>query len=194
MAEETLTPSPRNTLATIALVLAIIGVVLSFFLIGIPLLVLSLLLGIIALFKAPRGKAWASIIISAIPLGFWGWFIWMFGSILISPTIAFYNWIQEEIRTNPTIATVFKQPGFDEFMQQKLQETFTTTARQEMGLIDSINRQEITAAGSFKREVGKAIDYTYERLKGEIPAIVDAWIAQYGLPGGEEKAESSVTV
>jgi uncharacterized Tic20 family protein len=75
MVEETLTPSPRNTLATIALMLAIIGVVLSFFLIGIPLLVLSLLLGIIALFKAPRGKAWASIIISAIPLGFLGWFI-----------------------------------------------------------------------------------------------------------------------
>ncbi|MDR3168374.1 MAG: hypothetical protein LBU27_01020 [Candidatus Peribacteria bacterium] len=62
----------------------------------------------------------------------------MFGGIVIGPTIAFYHRVQEEIRINPTMAAVFKQPGFDKFMQQKLQETFTATDRQKMLVEDSI--------------------------------------------------------
>jgi hypothetical protein len=42
---------------------------------------------------------------------------------------------------------------------------------------------------SLKKEVSKAIDFTFERLKGEIPTIVDAWIAQYGLPEGIQESE-----
>jgi hypothetical protein len=122
MTEKNLTPT-KNTLATVALMLSIIGLVLSFFVIGIPLLVLSLLLGIIALFKAPRGKARASIILSIIPLGLFGWLIGMISRMLISATVEFTDWMQTEIKGNATMEAVFAQPGFRLFTEQKVRET-----------------------------------------------------------------------
>ncbi|MDR2190234.1 MAG: hypothetical protein LBP53_03435 [Candidatus Peribacteria bacterium] len=63
MTEETLTTAYRgnNTLGLVALILAIVGLLLTISIIGIifgiPLLLLAFILGIIALFKSPKGKA-----------------------------------------------------------------------------------------------------------------------------------------
>ena len=78
MSEEHLTPTfeereSRNTVAVVALVFSIIWLILLITIFGIFLgigaLIIGLILWLIWLYKAPRGKAWAAIIISVIPLG-----------------------------------------------------------------------------------------------------------------------------
>ena len=104
----------KNTLGLVALVIAVIGLLLtisiagSFF--GIPLLVLAFILGLIALFKRPRGKARASVIVSGLPLGCFCYLFAVFGSLFIQPIVDFSVWIQDEMRANPVMEAVFEQP------------------------------------------------------------------------------------
>ncbi|MDR2190236.1 MAG: hypothetical protein LBP53_03445 [Candidatus Peribacteria bacterium] len=54
--------------------------------------------------------------------------------------------------------------------------------------------ESIVAEGSFKERVTNATTYTFTTLKEEIPASVDAWIAQYGLPADISTTEKPIVV
>ena len=106
--------SGKNTLGLVALILAIIGLLLTISLfgspIGIPLLFLAFILGIIALFKSPRGKARTSVIISGITLGGVCYILALVSLVFVQPTIDFGIRLKDEIKNNPTMEAVFKQP------------------------------------------------------------------------------------
>ena len=134
MTEETLpTTSPcsptaccgQNKLGLVALIIAIIGLLLTISFVGsvfgVPLLVISLVLGIVALFRRPRGKARASVIISAIPLGFLLYIACALSSIVVQPVFEFGKRFQNEYNQNPVMQEVFKQPGFENFLTERVQ-------------------------------------------------------------------------
>jgi hypothetical protein len=116
-ASETTSPSTpccqKNTLGLVALILAIVGLFLLISIIGSPLgiilLIVALILGIIAVFKKPRGKAIASIIISFIPLGIIAYIVcWI--SIITPTTIGDYMFRGMDIHNTPVYREVVEQP------------------------------------------------------------------------------------
>jgi hypothetical protein len=78
--------------------------------IGVPLLLLALLLGIIAIFKSPKGQARASIIISGLTLGFISYLIIILSQVFVQPMINFGIRVQDEVNSNTTMEAIFKQP------------------------------------------------------------------------------------
>ncbi|GHV21631.1 hypothetical protein FACS189428_2360 [Clostridia bacterium] len=179
----------KNTLGLVALILAIIGLLLTISIfgsiLGIPLLCLALILGIIALFRRPRGNAVASVIISILPLGFLVYLAAVFGSIIIQPTFEFVKEIQADYAQNPLMQEVIEQPGFDRFFQNRLESRFK-----------SINRQDITLTtkGSPKQQMQYYIAFTLNEVRAEIPETLNAWIAQYGLPENSQDFSGPETV
>jgi NADH:ubiquinone oxidoreductase subunit K len=112
--EAVITAKPTNTLGVVALVLAIIGLLLTISLVGIflgvPLLVVALILGLIAVCKPPRGKAVASLIIAVISLGVVTYASFWIVGILIPPVKSFIARTTEESQTNTEFRLVVKQP------------------------------------------------------------------------------------
>jgi heme/copper-type cytochrome/quinol oxidase subunit 2 len=103
----------KNMLGIVALVTAIIGLLLTLSIfgsiVGIPLLILALLLGIIAVFRRPRGNATASIIIAFLPLGIFTYFAYQISTIIIEPIKDFSTWAYEQ-STIPERNAVANQP------------------------------------------------------------------------------------
>jgi len=106
MSEEHLTPTfeereSSNTVAVVALVFSIIWLVLLITIFGIFLgigaLIIGLILWLIWLYKAPRGKAWAAIILSIIPLGLiWYGCYYIFNNIK-EPANEFVQWAEANL-------------------------------------------------------------------------------------------------
>ena len=106
MSEEHLTPTfeereSSNTVAVVALVFSIIWLVLLITIFGIFLwigaLIIGLILWLIWLYKAPRGKAWAAIILSIIPLGLiWYGCYYVFNNIK-EPANEFAQWAEANL-------------------------------------------------------------------------------------------------
>jgi energy-coupling factor transporter transmembrane protein EcfT len=107
-------PKKSNTCGLLALIFALIGVVLTISLIGAPIgiifLIVAGILGLIGLFKAPRGKAWAGIVISLISLFAIGYAVQWMVNIAFEPIKEFVVWIDEEAKTDTELRLVFKQP------------------------------------------------------------------------------------
>lgn len=183
MAEETTVTTSSNkgsnTTGLVALILAIIGLLLTISIIaspiGIILLVLALLLGIIWLFKAPRGKAIAGIIISLVSFFAIGYTVYWTASSVYEPVKEFALWMDEEARTNTEFRLVFKQPGFEKFLEQRMEERIRTT-----------NRSELPKVGSPKKLLSFYTTFFLNELQAEIPLAIDAWIEKYGLPSPED--------
>jgi hypothetical protein len=108
------TAKPTNTLGLVALVLAIIGLLLTISLVGIlfgvPLLVVALILGLIALCKPPRAKAVVSLVITVISLGVITYAGFWVAKIVIPPVKNFVVRTTEEAQTNTEFRLVVKQP------------------------------------------------------------------------------------
>ena len=160
-----------NTLGTVAFVLSIVGLVLCLLIFGLPFgiffLVIALILGLIALGKKPRGKAVTSILISLITLGgltFAG--IW-FGGKMVAPIQEFANWVQQESQTDTEFRLVFKQPGFSNFLEYRMEV--------RMNAMD-------WASFPFNKGIEEMTRALFEEIKAEMTDSVQAWIAQYGLP------------
>lgn len=106
MSEEHLTPTfeereSSNTVAVVALVFSIIWLILLITIFGIFLgigaLIIGLILWLIWLYKAPRGKAWAAIILSIIPLGLiWYGCYYVFNNIK-EPANEFAQWAEANL-------------------------------------------------------------------------------------------------
>lgn len=101
-----------HTLGTVALWLSILGVVLSFILIGLPLLVVSLIIGIIALSQQRSKAAIASVIISGVPLflvGLASYFLWQ---VFYHPFQEFQQKIETLKQENVAVKEAFEDPRF----------------------------------------------------------------------------------
>ncbi|MDR0860829.1 MAG: hypothetical protein LBO09_07870 [Candidatus Peribacteria bacterium] len=178
---EEITTNEKNTLGLVALILAIIGLLLTISLfgsfLGVPLLCLALLLGIIALFKRPRGKAVASVVISLLPLGALAYIIGTLLPLVITPAIDFSNWMTNEVYENPTMQTVFQEEGFNSFLESRIEIA-----------IKKANRAPVFENGlSWQDKISGATALTFDLLKAEIPVAVDTWIAEYGLEDTENQ-------
>lgn len=171
----------RNALGVIALIIAIVGLLLTITLfgsiVGIPLLLLALLLGIIALFWSPRGSAIASVIISIIPLGIIAcvgfWLVSIFAPIFTN----FASRAETEFSNNPMYKEVASQPGFDDFFQSRLEIR-----------LKSIDWQAIQANAPKGKDAMAQyyVNYALNEVRAEFPLAIDAWIALYGLPEGAQ--------
>ncbi|MDR0651644.1 MAG: hypothetical protein LBG59_10040 [Candidatus Peribacteria bacterium] len=168
-----------NTLGIVALVLTSIGLLLTISLVGIffgiPLLMLGLLLGIIAVFKKPRGKALTSIIIAIISLGTLSYAIYWIVDHLEQPMRDFSARIDAESETNIEFRLVLYQPGFYHFFKQhlqyRLQQLDWQSITKEYYITDNLTV-------SFERY----IDFLIAEMQDEMFYAVDAWIQQYGIP------------
>jgi uncharacterized membrane protein len=87
------------------LIISVFGIFL-----GIPLLVIALILGIIALCKTPRGKARASVIISALPLIMIGWLSYQVYQTAAPAILDFSTRIITETEKNPQWKAVYQSP------------------------------------------------------------------------------------
>jgi hypothetical protein len=116
-ASETTSPSTpcgqKNTLGLVALILSVVGLLLLISIIGSPigilLLVIALIMGIVAVFKTPKGKAIASIVISFIPLGMIAYIICLI-STLTPNVVEDYVFRGTEVYENPVYKEVLGQP------------------------------------------------------------------------------------
>ncbi|MDR2540923.1 MAG: hypothetical protein LBD11_03980 [Candidatus Peribacteria bacterium] len=187
MSEE-ISNNEKNTLGLVALILAIIGLLLTISvfgsILGIPLLCLALLLGIIALFKRPRGNAVASVILSVLPLGALAYLFGSLFSLLAVPATDFVHWITEESEQNPAIQAAFEQEGFNSFLQSRLEVSMKNADRASL----------FKNGVSWKSKVSGASTLMFNLIKAEIPGAVEDWVAQYGLPEGMQNFEGPETV
>lgn len=182
MTEQTtteVTTKGTNTIGLVALVLSIVGLllVLSIFWspFGIIILVLALILGLIGIFKEPRGKAITGFIISLLGLFGIGYAIYWTTTAVIEPATEFATWLTQETQHNTEMRLVFKQPWFESFLENRVEIRFT-----------NMDRSQFKMTGNIKTTIKEATAIFLEEVKAEIIDSVDAWIAQYGLPNPED--------
>ncbi|GHW02428.1 hypothetical protein AGMMS50249_2140 [candidate division SR1 bacterium] len=107
----------KNTLGVVALIISLVGTILSIFVIGIPLLVISLILGIIALRKTPRKSAIAAVIISGLQVIGLIVCVALLRKPVIQPSIQFVNDINKMSKNNPDLEKAFADPDFKEYYE-----------------------------------------------------------------------------
>ena len=170
-----------NTLGVVALVLAIVGLVCTISLIGLPIgiicLFVALVLGIIALFRQPRGKAITSVILSLLGLISIIWAGIWFISVVIGPVKDFSSRIKEEIQTNIELRIVANEPGFGRFLENRIEDRF-----------HALNRWAVDTQGEGLRNIlWQYVDFALAETKQEVLSSVDAWIQIFGLPRSAEQ-------
>jgi hypothetical protein len=167
-----------NTLGVVALILTIIGLLLTIsvvgILFGIPLLLLGLLLGIIAVFKKPRGKAVTSIVIAVLAIGTLSYATYWLVDHLTQPVKEFSARVASESETNIEFRLVVKQPEFPNFFQQRLQDRLTQ--------VDRTNIAEEYNTGSLALSFERYITFLFIEAQDEMFKAVNAWVEQYGIP------------
>ncbi|MDR2415537.1 MAG: hypothetical protein LBD75_02780 [Candidatus Peribacteria bacterium] len=177
------TTKATNTLGLVALILTIIGLLLTISLIGIffgvPLLVVGLLLGLIAVFKTPRRNALIGIIIAVISLGTLTYATYWVADQLRLPIRNFSNRMASEIETNTEFRMVTNQPEFGDFFWQHMQ-----TKRAQ---INWKSFAEEYSSGSFTSFFQYYVELLFAEMQNEMLNIVDMWVQQYGIPVPNEE-------
>ena len=100
-----------------------------------------------------------------------GYAVYWTASAILMPATEFATWITSETQNNTEMKLVLKQPGFDNFLSQRVEARFR-----------AMDRSEFSVSGNLKNMVGNATALILNEVKMEIMLSVDAWIEQYGLP------------
>ncbi|MDR0369361.1 MAG: hypothetical protein LBH96_02225 [Candidatus Peribacteria bacterium] len=88
---------------------------------------------------------------------------------------AFIFWMDEEAKTNTEFRLVFKQPGFESFLEERMKERI-----RNIDLSTTLKVEKPTKLLSFY------VTFFLDELQDEIPLAIDAWIERYGIPAPED--------
>ncbi len=155
----------KNTLGTVALWISIVGIILSVFFVGIPLLVISLILGIIAVFKKPRKAAIASIILSGISVVGTIALVWVFWKPMILPMVDFSKEMETLKTSNVELSEAMEDPLFQEYFSYVLKKTFTSV--DWSGVINTNDPR--------RTQVEQAVRLALGLVQDQLPLALEEW-------------------
>jgi len=171
----------KNGLGNFALIASIIGLLLTLSIfgvfIGVPLLGVALLIGIIALFKAPRTKAIFGVVISGITLATLFYLsYWMIDAVK-DPIMDFVVEISDKYKNDAEFQLVANQPGFEKFVEARVE--------QSLKGVDAEIR-EAAKDLPLKEKISYFLTVVLEEVSIQIDIAKEEWIQLYGLPISSE--------